>query len=664
MRSARPYLYFMALLLALMVPTTGHAQQPWTGIIAASRATNWSTAGVVGGIPTNYTQCVNTACATVTSAGASATPAQINAALAGAPNNTYVLLAAGSYSLAGGINFGNRSNVILRGAGADQTLLVFTAPDACVGQSSNVCATSSDTNYDQAPSNTANWTAGYSQGATTITLSAVTNLKVGNPLFLDQIDDLSGTQTLAGNDTGQVFICDAGGTNGTDGCSENGSGNQEAGFQRGGGTNSVRDQQQIVTVASCDGNSVPGHACSSGTNITITPGLRMPNWRAGKSPGAWWATNPISYVGVENLSINGTSSSGMYNIQLFNCQSCWVKGIRSIAPNRSHVGLLYSNHDTVRDSYFFSTQNAASVSYGVENGAAADNLIENNIFQKIAGAQMANSDCSGCVFGYNFNINDWYSPSPTWDTQGAYKHAQASFMLWEGNVGDGIYFDLFHGTGHFITAFRNRYDGRTINNGTNTTAHTNPFLIYPYNRYYNIVGNILGSSGYHNTYAANSDTAIYVIGTGTVNCCLTGDALTVNSLMRWGNYDTVNAAVRFVSGEVPSAFNDTTGSPSVFVNAVPANNNIPASFYYSSKPAWWPSAKAWPPIGPDVTGGNIANVGGHAYTIPAQDCYTNTMGGSANGTASAALTFNAATCYASGVAQLPAAPTNLNAVVN
>jgi hypothetical protein len=657
-----------------MVPTTGQAQgqaqQPWTGIIAASRATNWSTAGVVGGIPTNYTQCVNTACATVTSAGASATLAQINSALSGAPANTYVLLAAGSYSFASGIDFGNRSNVILRGAGADQTLLTFTGSVGCYGISADVCARSADLNYDQSPTNTANWTAGYAQGATTITLSAVTNLKVGNPLILDQIDDLSGTQTLAGNDTGQVFICDAGGTNGTDGCSENGSGNQEGGYQRGGNTNSVRDQQQIVTVASCDGNSTPGHACSSGTNITITPGLRMPNWRTGKSPGAWWATSPINYDGVENLSINGTNG-GAYGVQFFNCTSCWVKGIRSIAPGRAHVGLLFSNHNTVRDSYFFSTQNAAAESYGVENGAASDNLIENNIFQKVAAAQMTASDCSGCVFGYNFNINDWYSPSAGWDSQGAYKHSQVDFLLWEGNVGDGIYFDLFHGTGHFITAFRNRYNGQTINNGTTTTSHTNAFLLLPYNRYHNIIGNVAGLTGYHTTYASvqgssgnTQDVSVFVIGTGTQNCCAAGDALTVNSLMRWGNYDTVNAAVRFVSAEVPSGFGDTTGSPSVFVNAVPANNNLPASFYYSSKPAWWPAAKAWPPIGPDVSGGNIANVGGHAYTIPAQDCYTNTMGGSANGSASAALTFNAATCYVSGVVQLPAAPTNLNAVVN
>jgi len=651
----------MALILALMVSTPGHAQQPWTGIIASPRSTDWSTAGVVGGIPTNYTQCGSTV-----PAGTSA--ATISADLAACTANTYLLLGPGTFNLSTGITFGNKSNLILRGSGANQTFLVFTGSTGCYGIAADVCARSADLNYDQAPSNTANWTAGYSQGTTTITLSSVTNLKVGNPLFLDQIDDLSGSTTLAGRDTGQVFICDAGGTNGSDGCSENGPGNQEGGYQRGGGTNSVRDELQIVTVASCDGNSMVGHACTSGTNITITPGLRMPNWRSSQSPGAWWATSPVAYDGVEDLSIDGTSG-GQYGVQLFNCASCWVKGIRSIAPGRAHVGLLYSNHDTVRDSYFFSTQNAAAESYGVENGAASDNLIENNIFQKVAAAQMTASDCEGCVFGYNFNINDWYSVSSGWDSQGAYKHSVVSYALWEGNQGDGLYFDLFHGTGHFITAFRNRYDGHTINNGTTTTGHTNPFIVYPYNRYHNIIGNVLGQSGYHTTYTflqgqgGSEDVAIFVVGTGTVNCCQSGDNLTPTSLMRWGNYDTVNAAVRFVNAEVPSSFNDTSGSPSLFVNAVPSSQTLPASFYLSSKPSWWPAAKPWPAIGPDVSGGNIANVGGHAYTIPAADCYTNVMGGSSNGTASGALSFNASTCYASNSVQLPAPPTNLKAVV-
>jgi hypothetical protein len=118
--------------------------------------------------------------------------------------------------------------------------------------------------------------------------------------------------------------------------------------------------------------------------------------------------------------------------------------------------------------------------------------------------------------------------------------------------------------------------------------------------------------------------------------------------MRWGNYDVVNNTTRFENAEVPSGIAN-------FANPVPSSQTLPASLYLAAKPSWWPSAKAWPPIGPDVTGGNIPNVGGHAYTIPAQDCY-GTMGGAADG-AGSVLSFNAANCYGTTISSPPAAPT-------
>jgi hypothetical protein len=62
-----------------------------------------------------------------------------------------------------------------------------------------------------------------------------------------------------------------------------------------------------------------------------------------------------------------------------------------------------------------------------------------------------------------------------------------------------------------------------------------------------------------------------------------------------------------------------------------------------------------------VTGGNVANVGGHAYSIPAMDCFLSTMGGPADGTGSV-LSFNASTCYTSAGGSPPSAPTNLRIV--
>jgi len=88
---------------------------------------------------------------------------------------------------------------------------------------------------------------------------------------------------------------------------------------------------------------------------------------------------------------------------------------------------------------------------------------------------------------------------------------------------------------------------------------------------------------------------------------------------------------------------------------------MPASFYYNSQPSWWPSGKAWPLIGPDVTGGNIAGTGGFANTNPAEDCYLNAMNGPSDGSGGA-LSFNAAACYTNSSPVPP--PTGLTAVVH
>jgi hypothetical protein len=131
--------------------------------------------------------------------------------------------------------------------------------------------------------------------------------------------------------------------------------------------------------------------------------------------------------------------------------------------------------------------------------------------------------------------------------------------------------------------------------------------------------------------------------------------LLLSTVLRWGNYDTVNGAVRFSSAEVPSGISN-------YHNAVPASQALPASFYLSSQPNWWANTP-WPAIGPDVTGGNVANVGGHVYVTPAANCYLNIMGGRTDGT-TGILGYNANNCYGSSQSGGPTPPTGLSVVVH
>lgn len=637
----------LALVASFCVVSCLYAQS-WSGIVSSPRAINWSTAGVPGGIPARTTIC--------TTLNPGATADQISSALQACPAGEAVYLSAGTYNLSSGITFGAHSNVTLRGAGANQTLLVFTGSNACQGFPGAICAASADTNYWGGPSNTANWTAGYAQGATSITLNSDSNLVVGAPLTLDQADDTT--------DTGDVFVCYT--PQGT--CSTNG---DNGGFLRTG-----RSQEQVVTVTSISGSG-------SSYTVGISPGLYMPNWNAchnssGCSPGAWWATSPAYGDGVENLSIDSTNSGDNSSVVLFNCSGCWVSGIRSISPGRSHVMVWQSPHCTVQNNYLYGTANANTSSYGIETANGSDSLIQNNILQKLAGPLVSSGTCSGCVWAYNFDINNYYTVSASYQQQSMYPHSVGDdHELLEGNQGAGFYSDNFHGTHHFMTLFRNDYNGSQPNGGNTTTGGLGPELLNAYSRFYNIVGNVFGTGSVFNVYQCTTSscpngTAIYDIGDGDE---VPNDSNVQRTLMRWGNYDTVTAAVRWCGSSSNTGWSTTCSSTSEipsgianYANAVPSTTTLPASFYLSAEPSWWPSTKPWPPIGPDVTGGNMAGLGGHAYSIPAADCYANAMSGPANGTGSV-LSFNASSCYGTSTVTstpppattAPNPPTNLKA---
>src|SRR5262249_30247313 len=112
----------------------GNLTSPWRGIISPVRAIDWSKAGVAGGIPNR-----TTICQTLNPRASAATiqPAIASCASAG---GGVVFLTAGTYNLTTGIDFNGSNNVTLRGAGANQTFLVFTGGGTgCHNHSADIC---------------------------------------------------------------------------------------------------------------------------------------------------------------------------------------------------------------------------------------------------------------------------------------------------------------------------------------------------------------------------------------------------------------------------------------------------------------------------------------------------------------------------------------------
>lgn len=683
--------WFVLLILffrpGLNAQTTGSA--PWAGVLAPSRAIVWN-AGVVGGIP-NRTNI----CTTLTS---TATTAQIDSAITSCSNSGggVVLLGAGTYSNAtGSLCFAGASNVTLRGAGANQTLLAPTSSGPCVVTTGSINISSSDVNWKDGMSNKASWTAGYQPGTTTITLASVPNLKVGNPIILDQLNttaDLGGILVAQG--TGTTSNAVSPGVNGP--YSLQGDANEAAPCASSTSDANCYSQEQIVTVTQCDGVTTVGHACSSGTNITISPPLHMPNWSASLSPRAWWATHPALNDGVEDLSIDSTNNHGASGIEFFNCQNCWAKGVISRDTNEGHMRMEYANHVSIVNSYLFLTQNGATASYGIECYSGSDILAENNIMHAVVTPSLFET-CTGSVVDYNYSTNNYYPAGGAGYNVNAHGDHSAGVdtELIEGNIGNLADADTIHGTHNLNTYFRNYYTGpqaACYSSGSSYATATfqqcasglTPMQLYAFSRFYNVIGNILGTSGVNTVYSAttigNTNVFLFNAGNGTPS-----DPNVAMTVMLWGNADSATGfgSPRFNCSEVPTAL---TGVQAPFTNPCPSSNALPASFYYSSMPSWWPSGKPWPPVGPDVTSGNVlvctsgtynnsrvtnssqcaggsssTVAGGHVNSIPAMDCYFS-LGGIPNGTGPALTNFNESTCYGQSVSSNPPQPpTNVKA---
>src|SRR5262249_36251149 len=115
------------------------------------------------------------------------------------------------------------------------------------------------------------------------------------------------------------------------------------------------------------------------------------------------------------------------------------------------------------------------------------------------------------------------------------------------------------------------------------TSNTYAVALEAMNRDVNIVGNVLGKLGYHDTYecanaTCNTDTAIYYLGYEGTGGSLSGyDSMVPSTLLRHGNYDYATQSI--------------TWDPAITSTA------LPPSLYLSAKPAWF-GDRPWPAIDP------------------------------------------------------------------
>lgn len=602
------------ILCEMLIVATQVTAQP----IPTNRTTDWSYAGVPGGIPT-YPVCVTLGVAGQASTylQSTVTPAVVTAALASCassyPNGSAVVLSPGTYAWSESLRL-NVSKVVLRGSGADQTIITHAA---------NVTQTISSI-------------GGYDPGGGTITavdIAIAGATKGGFSFVVASVGSLS---------SGQIIVI------------------------------SKADESFVYT-------KYPGRAHAQTNKITNISGtgpytvtLRNPlifDFTTGTPKVTGIVNNVRVGIGLEDLKLDHSAglSGNASSLWVGYCDSCWVKGIESYMSRSFHIAF---NDPTlnceVRDSFIHRDQtpgnnNSGIRAAGVDGSAHSHAKFENNIFDRnFPAIELNYGGSAGIVVAYNFVARpESYGPviHVTWSLDDG--HApHPMFNLYEGNIAPAFGSDGYYGSSSHGTLFRNLITGATPGDDLSVTTGL-AIQLMRFSYYYNIVGNVIGSAETNPpAYEYGGESWItppYQFGYPNIgNTSLTPydgwfpvgqssypDVNVRSTLLRWGNYDFYHKAVRWEPSEIPTGLR------------VPSSQSLPDSYVYTRRPSWWPSTVAWPPIGPDVSATTRGGVGtldasGHANKTPSQLCFEtrNLISGG---------TFNASACYGAA----PAPPANV-----
>lgn len=562
-------------------------------IIPASRRVDWSQAGIPGGIPIRTTICANVKDSPYNAYGDGVhddAPA-IQAAIDDCPANQVVYLPEGRYLLNSTLTL-NKSHITLRGAGPDKTLL-FSKAKATSYRAVIVGRGTSQGAYIRV-------TGGYSKGSTELTVTDASSIAPGDFLIIDQENDPN-YATSAGKD-GDCTWC------GSPRCSLDHTTKCGAWNEPKVGENCSAGK------GVCEGGKrTIGHiikvTAKNGNTLTLEQGLLW-NFASKYQPQVMKAGIEGQYIGVEDLYITSRDAEIGTNFEYQHCAYCWMKNVETARVNQIHLHSTKLYRNEFRENYFhhvrcYTGNHGYAMSF---QGHVTASLIENNIFENLASPVSFSSAGGGNVVAYNyFGTNVAEFPVCGNNTYGiktdmTHHGAHPVFNLFEGNFAIKIGSDFIWGSTSHHTIFRNNLRGYQ----EDITKDNRAIHVAYYSRYFNVVGNILGSyPGVNFIYEVagvdSPDTwtkpVIYDIGYKASFHAVVKeyDTRARDTLLRHGNYDSYNKQTMW-----DAAINIRT---------------IPDSLYLSTRPAWWDHGLTWPPYGPDPASAS--------NKIPAQVRYEN-----------------------------------------
>ena len=565
----------LCLVILLGFVSCAHA----ASVIPANRLYNWQDySGYPGGCMINATQTIAQSKTVYTTLGTNATAAQINAAIVACPAGQVVQLTNGTYTISAKILFA-RSDVVLRGKGkwvsdsqGTRIRSAATFPDDMVLHVKNGWPLD-DLAYSTGEVNLTNVV----KDSMSITTMQAHGWVAGDRILLDQITNL----------VAQPYVKSVANYVG-----------------RSAGTRPYGQFVQVSNVIN-----------TTAVNLTAPVGLDFINSR---TPKAIKIGNWVTNIGIESLTIDTLGTSGsqgrsttqfeglsdywIYNVELLGnyYRACWSYGsFRGEWINCEVEG----NRPILQDyDASYTSDRAYGIYFGVWNTGVR---VLNSKFHKLTLGVTFEGPSVGCVVAYCMFTNMWWMDTGAGESKinfGPLMHGPCpTFALLEGNLICGRWrSDALFGNSQFFTIFKNRIrpQDRRVPGVRDIYFQWSVVEVERDNYGYNFLDNVLGS-GLETTYIENC-TTFNDYGTSTATAerviwktghaynstsSANSDTNVLNSMIRWGNWDTLNAAI-MNHPPTYAGYTGDTNSPTAVT-----------SYLFSSKPAWFGN-RVWPPVDP------------------------------------------------------------------
>ena len=171
---------------------------------------------------------------------------------------------------------------------------------------------------------------------------------------------------------------------------------------------------------------------------------------------------------------DGNASSVNYGVNFSYASNCWMRGVESEKSIGAHVCIEFSSHIDISGCYFHEAylyDGASTRGYGVMMAShSCSNKVEDNIFRKLRHAMIAKQGANGNVFGFNYSREPNRSEAIADYAADMCLHGHYAFAnLYEGNIAQNLQIDQAWGpSGPFNTFFRNKIElyGIIMSSGT------------------------------------------------------------------------------------------------------------------------------------------------------------------------------------------------------